>query len=108
MVVGHNFLKAYHIGTLWNADDVMSLTRSGMPFPETLPTNNINVVVFCAETTVILLFSNGYIKCRVPKAKGKAYISRSCVFEPSFKHKSLYSHCEMYEGLVTVDDGIVS
>ena len=38
----------------------------------------------------------------------EAYISRSCVFEPSFKHRSLYSHCKMYEGLVTVDDNIVS
>ena len=43
----------------------------------------------------------------MPKAKGKAYISRSCVFEPSFKHRSLYSHCKTYEGLVTVDDDIV-
>ena len=30
------------------------------------------------------------------------------MFEPSFKHKSLYSHCDTYEGLVTVDDNIVS
>ena len=44
----------------------------------------------------------------MPKAKGKAYISRSCVFEPSFKHRFLYSHCDIYEGLVTVDDNIVS
>ena len=27
MILGHNFSKAYHIGTLWNADDVMSLTK---------------------------------------------------------------------------------
>ena len=44
----------------------------------------------------------------MPKAKGKAYIGRSCVFEPSFKHRSLHSHCNTYEGLVTVDDNIVS
>ena len=43
-----------------------------------------------------------------PKAKGKAYIGRSCVFEPSFKHSYLYSHCGTYEDLVTVDDSIVS
>ena len=30
------------------------------------------------------------------------------MFEPSFKHKSLYSHCDTYEGLVTVDDTITS
>ena len=44
----------------------------------------------------------------MPKAKGKAYIGRRCVFEPSFKHRSLYSHCETYEGLIIVDDSILS
>ena len=29
------------------------------------------------------------------------------MFEPLFKHRSLYSHCKTYEGLVTVDDNIV-
>ena len=93
---------------LWNADDVMSLTRNGIPFAETLPTNDINALVFCVESTVIPPYSNGYIRCRIPKEKGKLYISRSCVFQPSFKHRSLYSHCKTYEGLVTVDDSIVS
>ena len=108
MILGHNFSKAYHIGTLWNADDVMSLTRNGIPFAEMLPTNDINALVFCMEYTVILPYSNGYIRYRMPKAKGNAYLDRSCVFEPSFKHRSLYSHCGMYEGLVTMDDNIVS
>ena len=62
MILGHNFSKAYHIGTLWNADDVMSLTRNGIPFAETLPTNDINALVFCTESTVILPYSNGYIR----------------------------------------------
>ena len=86
----------------------MSLTRNSMPFVETLPTNNINALVFCTESTVKPPYSNGYIKCRMPKANGKEYIGRSCVFEPSFKHRSLYSHCKMYEGLVTADDCIVN
>ena len=107
MIFGHNFLKAYHIGMLWNADDVMCLTRNGIPFAETLPKHDINALVFCMESTVIPPYSNGYIMCRMPMEKGKAYISRSCVFEPSFKHRSLYSHCKTYEGLVTVDDNIV-
>ena len=34
MILGHNFSKAYHIGMLWNADDVMSLTKNGIPFAE--------------------------------------------------------------------------
>ena len=85
-------LKAYHIGTLWNADDVMSLTRNGIPVAEMLPTNDMNALVFCMESTVILPYSHGYIRCRMPKAKGRAYIGRSCVFKP----------------FVTVDDNIVS
>ena len=107
MILSHNLSKAYHIGMLWNADDVMSLTRNGIPFAEMLPTNDLLHWCF-AESTVIPPYSNRYIKCRMPKAKGKAYIGRSCVFETSFKHRALYSHCDMYEGLVTVDDNIVS
>ena len=94
MILGHNFSKAYCIGMLWNADDVISLTGNGMPFAETLPTNDVNTLVFCTESTVLLPYSNGYVKCRMPQAKGKAYISKSCVFEPSFKHRSLYPHCK--------------
>ena len=108
MILGHNFSKAFCIGMLWNVDDMMSLTRNGMPFAETLPTHDINTLVFCRDSTVILPSSNGYIKCRLPKAKGKPYIGSSCVFEPSFKHRSLYSHSDTYEGLVTVDDTIAS
>ena len=108
MILGHNFYKAFCIGRLWNADDVMFLTRNGMPFAETMPTQDINALVFCMESTVILPYSNGDIKCRLPRAKGKPFIGRSCVFETSFKHRSLYSHCNTYEGLVTVDDTIAS
>ena len=104
MILGHNFSKAYCIGTLWNVNHVMSLTRNGMPFTETLPTSGINALVFCAESVVLLPYYNGYITCRLPRARGKPYIGKSCVFEPSFKHKSQYSHCNTYEGLVTVDD----
>ena len=97
MILGYNFSKAYDNGMLWNADDVMSLTRNGIPFAETLPTNDINALVFCMESTVIPPYSIGYIRCRMPKVKGRAYIGRSSVFEPSFRHRSLYCHCNMYE-----------
>ena len=53
MILGHNFSKVYHIDTLWNADDVMCLTKNCIPFAGTLPTNDINALVFCAEFTVI-------------------------------------------------------
>ena len=108
MMLGHNFSKVYCIGMLSNADNVMSLTRNGISFAEMLPTNDVKVLAFCMDSTVIPPYPNGYIKCRMPKVKGKAYIGWSCAFEPSFKHRSLYSHCGTYEGLVTVDDNIVS
>ena len=92
MILGHNFSKSYCIGMLWNADDVMSLTRNGMPFAETLPTHDINALVFCAESMVLPSYSNGYITWRLPRAKGKPYIGKSCVFEPSLKHRSQYLH----------------
>ena len=62
MILGHNFSKVYHIGTLWNADDVMSLTRNGIPFAETLLTTDINEIVFCTESTLIPPYSNAYVK----------------------------------------------
>ena len=70
MILGHNFSKAYHIDMLWNVDDVMSLTRNGMLFAEMLPTHDINALVFCTESMVLPPYSNGYIKCRLPRAKG--------------------------------------
>ena len=86
MIPGHNFSKAYHISMLWNTDDVVSLTRNGILFAEMLPTNDINALVFCMESTVTPPYSNGYIGCGMPKVKGRAFIGRSCVFEPSFRH----------------------
>ena len=64
--------------------------------------------MFCTESSVILSYFNGHIRCKLPKAKGKLYIGKSSVFEPSFKHRSQYSQCNTYEGLVTVDDTITS
>ena len=108
MILGHNFSKAYKIGTHWNEDDIMSLTRNCKPFAETLPTNDVNALVFCAESTVTPPYLNGYVKCKMPKVKKKANLGKSCVFEPSFRHRSTYSHCNTYEGLVTADDDVVS
>ena len=108
MILGNNFSKAYHIGTHWNEDDIMSLTINGKLFAKTLPTNDVNALVFCAESAVIPPYSIGYVKCKLPKVKRKANFGRSCVFEPSFRHRSTYSQCNTYEGLVTVDDHVVS
>ena len=60
----------------------------------------------CVESLWLLPYSNGYITCRLPRAKAKLYIGKSCMFEPSLKHRPQYSHCDTYEELVTVDDTI--
>ena len=44
LILGHNFAQTFHIGTHWKANDVMSLTRNGKPFADTLHTNDINVL----------------------------------------------------------------
>ena len=88
VLLGHNFSKAYCIGMLWNVDGVMSLTRNGMPFAETLPTSDLNALVFCMESVVLLPYPHGNITCRLPRAKGRLYIGKSCVFGPLHKHRS--------------------
>ena len=69
IILGHNFAKNFCIGTLSDTNDIMSLTKSGKPFAETLPTHDVNAVVFSAESIVIPLYSNSYIKWQ--DAQGK-------------------------------------
>ena len=71
-ILGYNFSKAFHIGTTWSADDIMSLTYQGKPIAQTISTKEINSIVFCCESTVIPPFSNAKIKCRAPKVKSRA------------------------------------
>ena len=90
MILGHNFSKAYHIGMLWNADDVMSLTRNGIPFAETLPTYDINVLVFCMESTVIPPYSNiSAVEC--PR-KGGRHTLAGVVCLNHHSNTDLYTH----------------
>ena len=42
------------------------------------------------------------------KQRENCSIGKSCLFEPSSKHRSQYSQCDTYEGLVSVDDNIAS
>ena len=86
----------------------MHLTRYGKPFEQTIPSSTINGLVFCTESIVIPPYSNGYIQCKVPKEKLKASLNKNCILEPSFKHKSNYVNCSTYEGIVTLDDSVVS
>ena len=109
IILGHNFAKAFHIGTSWDQDDIMYMTRHGKLFKQqTIPSSTINALVFCTDSTVIPSYSNCYIQCDVTKEKLKASLGKNCVFEPSYKHRSNYVNCTTYEGTVTLDDSVVS
>ena len=106
LILGHNFAQTFHIGTHWNANDVMSLTRNGKPFADTLNLNDINALFFSTESIVIPPFSNAFIKCKMPKVKRQAHLGKTCVFEPSVRLKAVYTGCTTHEGIVTIDDDI--
>ena len=108
IILGHNLAKAFQIGTWWDLDDIMYLKRHGKPFELTIPSSTINALVFCTESIVIPPYSNGNIQCKVPKEKLNASLGKNCVFEPSYKHRSNYINCTTYEGIVTLDDSVVS
>ena len=105
---GHNFAKAFHTGTWWDQDDIMYLTRHGKLFEQTIPSSTINALVFCTKSIVISPYSNGYIQCKVPKEKLKASLGKNCVCEPSYKHRSNHVNCTTYEGIITLDESVVS
>ena len=108
IILGHNLAKTFHIGTWWDQDDTMYLARNGTLFEQTIPTSTISALVFCTGSTIVPSYSNGYIKCKVTKGKLKANIGKNCAFETSYKHRSNYFNCTTYEGIVTLDDSIVS
>ena len=107
MILGLNFSKAYHIGSYWMPNDTLFLTLNGEPFAETEPINDLNALIFCSETTIIPPYSNGYIPCKMPIVKRKANLNKTCVFEPSYKHRSTYSMCNTYDGIVTITEEVV-
>ena len=106
LILGHNFAQTFHIGTHWNANNVMSLTTNGKSFADTLLTNDANALVFSTEIIVISPFSNAFIKCKMLKVKRQAHLGKTCVFEPSVRFKDVYTGCTTYEGIVTIDDEI--
>ena len=103
-ILGYNFSEAFHIGTIWSADYTVSLTHQGKPIAQTIPTQEINSIVFCCESTIIPPFSNAKIKCRAPKVKSRANSGQNLLFEPSNRHKSNYVNCNTYNGLATFDE----
>ena len=82
----------------------MFLTYEGRPIAQTIPTRQINSIVFCCESTIIPPFSNAKIRCTAPKVRSRASPGLNLVFEPSNRHKSHYANCKTYNGLVTFDD----
>ena len=70
-IFGYNFSKAFHIGTTWSADNIMSLTHQGKTIAQTIPTKEINVSVqinkiivccVCCQFSLYCLCRVGY-KC---------------------------------------------
>ena len=108
IILAHNCAKEFHMGTWWDQDDIMYLTRHGKTFEQTIPPSTINALVFCTESIVIPPHPNGYIQCKVPKEKLKASLGKNCAFAPSYKHRSNYVSCTTYGGIVTLDDSVVS
>ena len=82
----------------------MSLTYEGRPIAQTVPTRQINSIVFCCENMIIPPFSNAKIRCTAPKVRSRANPGLNLVFEPSNRHTSHYANCKTYNGLVTSDD----
>ena len=79
LILGHNSAQTFHIGTLWKAKDVMSLSRNGKPFADTLHTDDINALVFSTESIVIPPFSNAFIKCKLSKVKRQGHLGKTCI-----------------------------
>ena len=103
-ILGYNFSKAFHIGTTWSANDIMSLTHQGKLIAQTISIKEINSIVFCCESTVIPPSSNAKIKYRAPKVTSRANSCQNVLFEPSNRHKSNYVNCNTYNGLATFDE----
>ena len=108
IILGYNFSKAYHIGTNWNKNDEMYLTRNGKQLTTTVGTKSINAIVQCAEVIVIPPKSNAMVKCRAPKISCQEHFEKICLFEPSSRHKSENSACHTYNGTVLMDNEVVS
>ena len=107
LILGHNFVKAFYIGTCWDTNDTMSLTINGRAFAETIPAKHIQAIVFCFEGALLPPYSHGHIPCRLPKLLMHSNPGRNFVFKPSYKHRSNYSVCDTYDGLATLDETIV-
>ena len=106
IILGYNFSKAYHIGTNWNKNDEMYLTRNGKQLTTTVGTKSINAIVQCAEIIVIPPKSNAMVKCRAPKIACQEHFEKICLFEPSSRHTSENSACHTYNGTVLMDNEV--
>ena len=67
VILGYNFSKAFHIGTTWNRNDQMCLTKNGKVIVTTVSNKAINALVQCTEAITLPPFTNALIKCKVPK-----------------------------------------
>ena len=61
VILGHNFSKAFYIGTDWNKNDGMFLTMNGQQLTTSISTRAINALVQCAESISIPPRSNAVV-----------------------------------------------
>ena len=108
IILGYNFSRAYHIGTNWNNNDEMCLTRNSKHLTATITTKAINAIVQCAESIVIPPRSNAMIKCRAPRIACQKHFEKTCLFEPSSTHKSENAACHTYHGTVLMDNDVIT
>ena len=80
IIVGYNFSKAFHIGTTWNRNDQMCLTKNGKVIATTVSDKAINTLVQCTEAITLPPFSNVLIKCKVPKVLKSKSFEKICLF----------------------------
>ena len=71
----------------------MFLTMKRHIIATTVSTTAFNDLVQDAESITVPPYTNAFIKYKVPKILKSKNYERVCVFEPSYRHKSNYSHC---------------
>ena len=108
VILGYNFSKAFHIGTTWNRNDQMYLTKNGKVIATTVSDKAINTLVQCTEAITLPPLTNALIKCKVPKVLKSKSFEKICLFEPSYRHKSNYVECHTYESIVVMDNEVVN
>ena len=107
IILGYNFASDHLIGTIWDQEKRMWLTKDGRKMAPTLNHFELNSIVTVAENTLIPAYSNAKVVCQIPAFRRRETKDRQCLFEPSNKHQANFSDCSTWPGVVTMDDSVV-